>query len=91
MANKRDLREKVASLFELPGDVLTDCSRLTLIGARELVVENHRGLYEYETDKVVLSVPEGRLTVAGQGLSIRSISPDQLTIEGSIRVIEYSD
>lgn len=91
MANKRDLRDKVASLFELPGDVLMDCSRLTLIGAGELVVENHRGLHEYETDKVVLAVPEGRLTVVGRELSIRSISPDQLTIQGSIRSMEYSD
>lgn len=91
MGGKRDLRDKVAALFELPGDVLTDCSRLTLIGARELMVENHRGLYEYTTDKVVLSVPEGRLAVDGQELSIRSISPDQLTIHGSIRGIYYSD
>lgn len=88
---KRDLRDKVAAIFELPGDVLMDQSRLTLIGARELMVENHRGLYEYTTDKVVLAVPEGRLTVAGQELSIRSISPDQLTICGSIRGIDYSD
>ncbi|HWI51590.1 MAG TPA: sporulation protein YqfC [Symbiobacteriaceae bacterium] len=88
---KRDLRDKVAAIFELPGDVLMDQSRLTLIGAKELMVENHRGLYEYTTDKVVLAVPEGRLTVAGLELSIRSISPDQLTIHGSIRGIDYSD
>ena len=91
MPSKRDLRDKVASLFELPGDVLMDCSRLTLIGGGELVIENHRGLHEYETDKVVLAVPEGRLTVLGRELSIRSISPDQLTVQGSIRSIEYSD
>ncbi|HYF93710.1 MAG TPA: sporulation protein YqfC [Symbiobacteriaceae bacterium] len=91
MTDKRDLRDKVASLFELPADVLMDCARLTLIGARELMVENHRGLYEYTTDKVVLSVPEGRLTVIGQDLGIRSISPDQLTLHGSIRGIHYGD
>jgi sporulation protein YqfC len=91
VANKRDLRDRVASLFELPGDVLLDRSRITLVGARELLVENHRGIHEYTTDKVALVVPEGRLLVAGADLGIVSISPDQLTITGSIRAIEYSD
>jgi sporulation protein YqfC len=59
VANKRDLRDRVASLFELPGDVLLDRSRITLVGARELLVENHRGIHEYTTDKVRWWFPRG--------------------------------
>lgn len=91
MANKRDLRDKVASLFELPGDVMLDRSRITLVGARELLIENHRGLHEYTADRVVLALPEGRLAVIGQTLSIGSISQDQVTVVGSIRMIQYGD
>lgn len=91
MGNKRDLRDRVAALFELPGDVLLDRSRITLVGARELLIENHRGIHEYTTDKIALAVPEGRLTVTGAELGIVAISPDQLTLTGSIRAIEYSD
>ncbi|HLN62181.1 MAG TPA: sporulation protein YqfC [Symbiobacteriaceae bacterium] len=91
MANKRDLRDKVASLFELPGDVVLDGSRITLVGARELLVENHRGIHEYTTDRVVLAVPEGKLSAGGSDLTIASISPDQVVISGSIRTISYGD
>lgn len=91
MAQKRNLRDKVASLLELPGDVMLNCSRITVVGAKELWIENHRGLYEFTADKVVLSVPEGRLTITGDALNIGSISPDQLTLMGSIRTILYSD
>jgi sporulation protein YqfC len=91
VANKRDLRDKVASLFELPGDVMLDGSRISLVGAKEMLVENHRGIHEYTTDRVVLAVPEGKLAIAGSNLTIGSISPDQVTILGSIRAIQYGD
>jgi len=91
VAQKRTLRDKVASLLELPGDVLLNSSRITLVGAKELWIENHRGLHEYTTDRVVLAVPEGRLTITGDALNIGAISPDQLTLMGSIRTILYSD
>jgi len=89
--NKRNLRDRVASLLELPGDVMLNSSRITLVGARELWVENHKGVHEYTAERVVLAVPEGRLTIAGESLNIGAISPDQLTLSGSIRSIQYSD
>lgn len=91
MAGKRDLRQKVASLLELPGDVMMDVARITLVGDTELLIENHRGLTEYTAERVVLTVPQGQLTVTGRELSIGSISPDQIVIQGKIRGINYRD
>jgi sporulation protein YqfC len=91
VAEKRDLRDRVASLFELPGDVMANRSRLTLVGAGDLLVENHRGVLEYTADRIVLAVPEGKVAVGGQGLTIASISADQVTVQGSIRTIQFHD
>jgi len=88
---RRDLRSRLAALFELPGDVVSDQSRITLVGAADLVVENHRGLLEYTEERVVLMVPEGELVIGGAGLGIGSISPDQVIIRGQIRALGYSD
>lgn len=91
MPHKRDLRDKVASLFELPGDVMADRSRITLVGAGDLLIENHRGLHEYTPGRIVLAVPEGKVAIGGEGLTIGSISPDQVAVRGSIRSVQFAD
>lgn len=87
----RDLRSRVTSLFELPGDVMLDAARLTLVGDMELLVENHRGIREYTPERVVLASPQGTIVVEGTGLEIGSISPDQVTVLGRIRAFRYAD
>jgi sporulation protein YqfC len=91
MAGKRDLRSKVASFFELPGDVIMDVARISLVGDVELLIENHRGVAEYRQDRVVLGVPRGKVAITGDALSISSISPDQVLILGKIRSVQYLD
>lgn len=91
MAGRRDLRHKVAAMFELPGDVMLDVARISLMGDRELLIENHRGLSEYTPDRVVLLTPQGALAISGQDLQIDSISPDQVVILGRIRSMQYQD
>lgn len=91
MAGKRNLRQRVASLLELPGDVMLDEVRITLVGTMELVVENHRGLVEFEPERVVLQVPNRQLAISGDRLAIASISPDQVVIHGQILALRYSD
>ncbi|HEY3363603.1 MAG TPA: sporulation protein YqfC [Symbiobacteriaceae bacterium] len=91
MAGKRDLRDKVASMFELPADVMMDVPRISLVGDMELVVENHRGLSEYKSDRVVLAVSGGQVAISGADLAIGSVSPDQIVILGKIRAFQYID
>lgn len=87
---ERRLREKVANLFELPGDVVLDISRITLTGAMQMLVENHRGLVEYNPGRVTLGVPRGEVTIEGEDLLIGSISPEEITITGRITGLRFS-
>lgn len=90
MQKRRGLRDRLVSLLELPGDVLLDVARVTLVGDVELVVENHRGIVQYTEDRVGLSIPEGTLTVEGEELRIAAISPEQVIILGRIRSLRYT-
>ncbi len=87
MPGKRDLRRRVAMLFELPEDVMLDEARISMVGDMQLVVENHRGLIAYTPDQLVLAVPRGRLTVEGRDLQMGTISPDQVIVLGKLTAI----
>lgn len=89
----RDLRKKVKKQFsdflELPGDVMLDMPKITMVGDIKLYIENHRGIIEYSTAGVRISVMEGELAVSGEGLTLRNVLPDEICVEGKIKSLSF--
>ncbi|BFH61426.1 MULTISPECIES: sporulation protein YqfC [Paenibacillus] len=85
----RRLRKWTNEVLDLPQDVLLDLPRITLVGNKELSVENHHGVRHFSENKMVLSLSEGSLEVEGSGLMIRTILPQEVLIEGIIVNIKY--
>lgn len=89
----RDLKKKVKRQFsdflEIPGDVMLDLPKITLVGDIQLFIENHRGILEYTPEGVRVSVGEGEVAVTGENLILRNILPDELCIEGKIRTLSF--
>lgn len=90
----RDLGKKVkkqlSELLEIPGDVMLDLPKITLFGNIQLFIENHRGIIEYSSEVVRVSVGDGEVAVTGDHLVIRNILPDELLVEGKIRTLSFS-
>ncbi|WP_028544931.1 sporulation protein YqfC [Paenibacillus taiwanensis] len=80
----RKLRQWTAHLFDLPQDMLSNVPRFTMIGNRQLFVENHRGVVHFSSEHMRLSLVTGELEVFGRNLVIRGIWTEEVFIEGSI-------
>ncbi|MBW7473707.1 sporulation protein YqfC [Paenibacillus oenotherae] len=87
----RKLRKMAADLLDLPQDVVFDLPRLTMIGDRQLYIENHRGVLHFSSDKLRLALSKGELEITGQELVIRTIWTEEVFVEGHIRHIEVRD
>ncbi|TEB15376.1 YabP family protein [Pelotomaculum sp. FP] len=89
----RDFQRKVKRQFseamELPGDVVLDLPKIIMVGNIQLFIENHRGIIEYTTEGVRVSVGEGEVAVVGENLMLRNILPDELCVEGKIRSLSF--
>ncbi len=89
----RDFQRKVKRQFseamELPGDVVLDLPKIIMVGNIQLFIENHRGIIEYTTEGVRVSVGEGEVAVVGEDLMLRNILPDELCVEGKIRSLSF--
>ncbi|MEC0369895.1 sporulation protein YqfC [Paenibacillus chibensis] len=85
----RRLRKWTNEMLDLPQDVLLDLPRITLVGNKELSVENHRGVRHFSENRMILSLSQGSLEVEGAGLMIRAILPQEVLIEGVINNIKY--
>lgn len=86
---QRRFRERMAGLFELPGDVMMNVSRITLVGGAQMLLENHRGLVAYNPSSITFDLPDGAVTIEGEELSIGTISAEEVTVSGRIVVLRF--
>ena len=63
-------------------------ARITSIGNRSLLVENHCGILEFTAERIVLATRCGNVVVVGAKLELTQVRRDALVIEGSIRDVQ---
>lgn len=68
-------------------DLSGKTARITVIGNRSLMAENHAGIEKYALDCVCLNTRCGIITVEGRDLSLREVRRDALLICGEIRSV----
>lgn len=74
-----------------PKEVTGTVPLITLTGAEEVRVEQHRGLLSYQLDKVVFRTAAGLLTISGSTLRFSRYSAMEATLTGHISGIEMEE
>lgn len=90
MAEKsKKWRAALADLLELPRDIMLDLPRLTIIGAMQCTLENHRGIIEYSSESIKIAINGGEMIIKGRDLTISYLTGADLAVEGKIAAAEY--
>lgn len=74
--------------MDLEGESLPGMTVTELAGDSRVLVEGHRGVTEYSTQRVTVKVGYGALSVLGRGLQLRQMSRERLVICGQIDALE---
>lgn len=86
---KVTLREKMARSLDVSKEVILDAVKLTMIGNREMTVENYKSIAEYTDSKIILVANSERVIVSGRDLEIKSLARELLYITGYVFDIEF--
>ena len=96
MSKKRNLSKKEFSfkqyfteMLKLPEDLVYKDPMVTLLGRRQLRIENYQNLLEYQADNIVIRVHKYKLVVTGKNLEIVSYTNDEMYISGEIHCVSY--
>jgi sporulation protein YqfC len=84
----KSLEYFLAHFLELPKELVMGLPRITVLGDIQMIVENHRGIIEYTTERVRIGTSIGELRVTGTGLALRTIFPEEIAVDGKIRSID---
>lgn len=63
-------------------------ARITSLGNRSLLVENHRGILDFTSERILLATVCGEVEIVGSDLNLSDVRRDALIIQGSIRDVK---
>lgn len=89
VGNKQNLREKVAEILELPKEIVLNMPKLTMLGNGDLIIENYKGIIEYDEGVIRVNTTSGNIKVMGVNIYIKEITPESIMIYGDITSLEF--
>lgn len=81
--------QELADRLDLPQEALLGGGKLTVVAGRRVFVENHRGILEYGTGRMVISLDRGRVVINGTELELVAMSGCELVIRGKLQSVEW--
>lgn len=82
------LNEKLNHIFELPQEVVGNAPRLTIVGFEQLLIENYKGILEYEDFFIKINTHIGALNINGFNLNLKQMTEDDIMISGKIESVD---
>lgn len=89
---KEKAKEQRKESFKFsPMDFLSKKCHIELDGNSSVTLEGSKGVLEYSTECIRISVENYIVSFCGKNLTLKCISPTALTINGSILNVNFSD
>jgi len=87
--NKVSIKEKMGEVLEIPKELVMDTGKLTIIGRKQLFIENHKGIVEYEDYRIKVNSKEGIIQLEGNRMDIKEITSEDIMVTGDIYSIQF--
>ena len=87
---KKGIRERIAEMTEIPKDFMMNMPRVTILGNREICVDNYKGLLMYSDELVKLLTTNKIISIKGENLLLTRILEDMIFVGGNILSVEFS-
>lgn len=87
----RSQLETFSDTIKLPSDILAGAPIMTIMGKREICIENYKGIIEYTNELIRVQTKSGRIHIEGKHLNILYYTEDDMKITGCIQQIQFCD
>lgn len=83
------LGKRLVEMFELPKEVVFNLPIIQAVGSEDINITNYKGLLEYNSECVRVTVGSGIIRFEGAGLILRQITSETISISGRVKKIEF--
>ena len=85
---KRNYNNKIDRMLELPQEVYSNVPKISITGFDEMIIENFKGILEYEEFFVRINTHIGLININGYGLSLENMTDDEIKVKGKIESLD---
>lgn len=85
---KKNNFRKIDSILEMPKEIYTNEPKITIVGFNEMLIENYKGILEYEEYYVKVNTHIGIVNINGFNLKLEQMTGDDIKIIGDIDSME---
>ncbi len=85
---KKQRKNRMDKMLEIPKEVYSNIPKLSVTGFEEMVIENYKGILEYEEFFVRISTHIGIININGYNLNLETMTNDDIKVNGKIESIE---
>lgn len=85
---KKNNFRKIDNILEMPKEIYTNEPKITIVGFNEMLIENYKGILEYEEYYVKVNTHIGIININGFNLKLEQMTGDDIKIIGDIDSME---
>lgn len=83
------LKAAISEAFELPSEITLNLPKIILVGHSRMLIENHKGVIEYTSQKIRLNSGIGVIRIEGTDLILNNIAADDIIVTGKIKTVNF--
>ena len=82
---------KLDEILEIPVELRTNNPKITIVGFERLLIENYKGILEYQDYFVRVNTYIGIININGFNLQLEEMTSDDLLVIGKIENVDFED
>ncbi len=88
MNNRRKTLNKIENVLEMPKEIYSEQPKITITGFEELLIENYKGIVEYEDYYVRINTYIGIININGFNIRLEKMTEDDLKVTGKLESVD---
>lgn len=83
------MKNKLNKVLEVPDEVAFLATKLTILNFKKMLIENYKGILEYQDFFIRIKTTIGIININGYKLSLEEMTTDDIVVNGNIESIDY--
>ena len=86
---KKKSNNRFDKILELPKEVYSNVPKIIITGFDEMIIENFKGILEYEEFFVRINTYIGIININGYNLNLENMTDDDIKVTGKIENFDF--
>ncbi len=87
--NKKSKLSRLDKVLEMPKEISSNEPKITILGFNQMLIENYKGILEYQEFFIRVNTYMGILNINGFNLNLSEMTTDDILITGKIESLDF--